>query len=398
MSVAAGVGRRLQPRHAGLGARRLWWGILVLVGIQMAYDLGQTIGGIARHPAPELVVTAWGVLLVAVAAVMVVTRALGDRLPNWMFGLYTGALAIVLVLDIAATWSDPDLEHALTVGRSATLALLIALPARPEREIVAAALGFTLLAATGMGVDGAFEPATMQISVLTLCHMAFTVIVAAVTMVGFRALVRREIERVLSRAALLAPRLTVGIDQSEQLARLDLAAESLLAAVAESRVQLPLNDEIARRAGALATELRLHLLESRSRTWLDLAIEESALLGAAVRVSDETSSAGLLGPRQRSALLSALWLLAEQQPGRRAAPSPTLVTISKPLPLTSTPSTLAVPIAVQLGGDRRSGFDPGVWEHFAQIGDYREAREHGVSRVEIHAITPVAGLRTPADR
>src|SRR5690606_13178001 len=116
----------------------------------------------------------------------------------------------------------------------------------------------TLLAAIGMGVDGAFEPATIQIAVFTLCHMAFTVVVATVAMAGFRALVRREIEQVLSRTALLAPRLTVGIDQSEQLARLDLAAESLLAAVAESRVQLPLNDEIARRAGALATELRLH--------------------------------------------------------------------------------------------------------------------------------------------
>lgn len=392
-------GRRLGRRHAGLGARRIWWGLLILVGIQMVYDLGQTIGGYSAQVAPELVLTAWGVLLIADLAVIVVIRVLDDHLPNWMFGIFVAALVIVILLDVTATWLHSDAGSPVTVGRSAALSLLLALTTRPEREILAAVLGFTALCAVGMALDGAFGPATLQHSIFTLCHMSLTVVVATVAIAGFRAMVRREIEEELSRAALLAPRLTVGIDQSERLARLDLAAESLLAAVAEGRVQLPLNEEIARRAGSIASELRLHLLESRSRTWLDLAIEESELLTAAVRVADESASAGLLGPKQRSALLSVLWLLAERQPARRGAPSPTVVTVSRPVPGPPTrPDAVAVPVSVQFGGDRRTGFDPGIWDRFARIGEYREVREHGALRVEIHALVPLAGHRSGDDR
>ena len=388
-----GLGRR----YAGLGARRIWWGIVILVGIQLAVDLGETVGGFTHHPEPELVLTAWAVVIVADLAVIVVTRVLGDHLPNWMFGLFVGALAVGLVLDLAAATSQSEPGFSISVGRSATLSLLLALTTRPARELVAAALGFTLVTAIGMAINGAFEPATRQHAIFTLSQMALTIAVAAIAISGFRDLVRRELERARSRAALLAPRVTVGIDQSEQLARLDLAAESLLAAVAEGRVQLPLNEEIARRAGALATDLRLHLLESRSRTWLDLAIEESELLAAAVRVEDPTVSAGLLSPTQRGALLSALWLLAEARPARRDA-SAAIVTFERPVQVGFAPSVYVLPVTVQLRHARRSGFDAGVWQHFAQVGDYREVHDHAALRVEIRATVPVSALGVPLDR
>jgi len=388
--------RSHERRYAGLGARRIWWGVIVLVGIQMVFDLGQTIGELAHTVRPELVVTAWGVLIVADAAVMIVTRVLGDHLPNWMFGIFVGALAVCLLLDLGASWGQPQFDFVISVGRSATFSLLLALPTRPGLEIVLATLGFTFLTTLAMAFDGVLGPAMLASSLFTLCQMCLTVVVAVVAMAGFRELVGREIEQVRSRAAVLAPRLTVGIDQSEQLARLDLAAESLLAAVAEGRIQLPLNEDIARRAGSLATELRMHLLESRNRTWLDLAIEESELLAAAVQVEDPSTSAGLLAPRQRGALLSALWLLTDEQPARRAGQPATLVAIHRPVPAGG--SSSAVPIVVQLSQRRRSGLDAGVWEHFAKVGDYREFHESGVVRIEIRAIVPVGGPRTGGTR
>ncbi|HWL59785.1 MAG TPA: hypothetical protein VNQ48_02750 [Microbacteriaceae bacterium] len=395
MSGALGAGRQLGRRHAGLGARRIWWGMLILVGIQMAYDLGQTIGGDAQQVAPELVLTAWGVLLVADLAVIVVVRVLNDHLPNWMFGLFVAALVIVILLDLTVTWMRPEAGSPVTVGRSAVLSLLLALTTRPEREVLIAGLGLAALCAAGMALDGAFVPPTMQHSIFTICHVSLTIVVATIAIAGFRAMVRREIEEELSRAALLAPQLTVGIYQSERLARLDLAAESLLAAVAEGRVQLPLNEEIARRAGSIASELRHHLLESRSRTWLDLAIEESELLGAAVRVTDDSASAGLLGPDQRSALLSVLWLLAEPRRPRRDALTPTLVTVSQPMLGPSTrPDMIALPVSVQFGSDQRARLEPGVWERFGRIGEYREVREQGTLRVDILALVPNAGHRS----
>lgn len=142
----------------------------------------------------------------------------------------------------------------------------------------------------------------------------------------------------------------------------------------------------------------MHLLDSRSKTWLDLAIEESKLLAAAVRVEDEFNGAGLLGPRQRGALLSALWLLAEQHPTRRGAPSATLVEFDRPVQVSPTSSVLAVPIRIRLGSSRRSGFEPGIWERFAQVGDYREVNDPGAFGVEISAAVPVAGPRMGVDR
>ncbi len=168
--------------------------------------------------------------------------------------------------------------------------------------------------------------------------------------------------------------------------------ESLLAAVAEGRVRLPLSQEIARRAGQLATELRLHLLESRSKTWLDLAITESETLSAAITVEDPSSSAGLLGTRQRGALLSALWLLVDGRSARgRSATAPATVEIAPPAPATATtPSSLRITVTVPWAG--RSGVDPGVWEHFAQVGRYLEANAgHGLA-VEIRSLVPGTGL------
>lgn len=399
LSVTAGTKRgALGRRHAGLGARRIWPGVLILVAVQMVFDLGQSIGRIGGYADPQLIGTAWLIIIVANLAVVVVHRALGDHLPNWMFGLFVAALGVALLLDLAATWDRPDVGYAISAGMSATLSLLIALPTRPELEVMLAALSFTFIAALAMAFGGGFELMTMQGSIFMLCQMSLTVVVGTVAMAGFRGMVRRDIEWTLSRGTLLAPRFTIGIDQSEQLARLDLAAESLLAAVAEGRVHLPLNDEIARRAGTLATELRMHLLDSRSKTWLDLAIEESELLAAAVRVEDEFNGAGLLGPRQRGALLSALWLLAEQHPTRRGAPSATLVAFDRPVQVSAASAALAVPIRIRLGSSGGSGFEPGIWEHFAQVGNYREVNEPGAFGVEISAVVPVAGPRTSVAR
>jgi len=114
-----------------------------------------------------------------------------------------------------------------------------------------------------------------------------------------------------------------------------------------------------------------------------------------VRVSDDSASAGLLGPDQRSALLSVLWLLAEQRRPRRDALTPTLVTVSQPVLGPSTrPDMIALPVSVQFGSDQRARLEPGVWERFGRIGEYREVREQGTLRVDILALVPNAGHRS----
>ena len=58
-------------------------------------------------------------------------------------------------------------------------------------------------------------------------------------------MVQLELDRVLVQSTISAPRFAVGMLASEELARLDLAAEDLLDSVATGRTQLPLKPKTA---------------------------------------------------------------------------------------------------------------------------------------------------------
>jgi len=382
-------------RHAAIGTRRLWLGTVLILAFQIVFDFVNTIERIDAYRDVVPVFTGWAVLLVADAAIIVVTRVLGEHLPTWLFGLWYSALVIVIALDLTASWGMPNPGDALTVGLSASLSLVLAIVTRSTPQIFFAASGLTLATGVAWAFMGGYDAATAPETVYTLCRMLFPVLITALIIASFRRLMRRETEEMLSHSAIAAPRLTVGIEASEQLARLDLAAESLLSAVADGRMRLPLSEEVAKRAGSLATELRLHLLESRSKTWLGLALDESPLLGKKVRVEDPSSSAGLLNTRQRVALLSALWLLHDERGGASRSPhEPIALSFGPPTRAMETDHFEAIPIRVDVPGSTRMMIDPGVWEHFARVGRYREALAGFGMRIDIHCLVPA--LRGPA--
>jgi hypothetical protein len=70
---------------------------------------------------------------------------------------------------------------------------------------------------------------------------------------GFRRMVQQELDRVLVQSTVSAPRFAVGMLASEELARLDLAAEDLLESVATGRTKLKLDPKTASVAASLAT-------------------------------------------------------------------------------------------------------------------------------------------------
>ncbi len=145
-----------------------------------------------------------------------------------------------------------------------------------------------------------------------LTAIAFAVLPAVIGVViveAFRRMVQVELDRVLTQSTVSAPRFAVGMLASEELARLDLAAEELLDSIATKKTPLPLAPKMASVAASLATELRLHLIEGRRETWLYHAVSESELLGKSVTLVDKSSLAGLLDPSQRDGLLSTAWLL-----------------------------------------------------------------------------------------
>jgi len=376
-------------RYASLGMRRLWIGTIFVLSIRIAFDFANTIESLSQYHDALPVLTGWVVLVVVDIAVILVTRVLGEHLPGWLFWLFFAALATVLALDIVATWGPESSGIGLTVGVSAALSLILTTVTRSPVEVVVAAGVLTTAAALGMLFNGEMLPNAAPVTSFTLSQMFLPVAVVALILAGFRNLVRRETEEMLSQTALSAPRLTVGIEASEELARLDLVAENLLAAVAEGQMSLPLDDETARRAGSLASELRLHLLESRSKTWLGLAIEESALLRQDVKVVDESAAAGLLSTRQRAALLSSLWLLHDERGvASRSGRAPIILTFDAPVPAVETDGIDAIAIRVDIPGSTRMMIDPGVWPHIAQVGRYREALDSRSMRIDIRCLVP----------
>ena len=116
--------------------------------------------------------------------------------------------------------------------------------------------------------------------------------IGVVIVEAFRRLVQVELDRVLVQSTVSAPRFAVGMLASEELARLDFAAEELLDSIATGTTPLPLTPKTASVAASLATELRLHLIEGRRETWLYHAVSESEMLGRSVTLIDKSSLAG----------------------------------------------------------------------------------------------------------
>jgi hypothetical protein len=231
-----------------------------------------------------------------------------------------------------------------------------------------------------------------QLDTLTLAVLPTVLGVFVVR--GFRRMVQQELDRVLVQSTVSAPRFAVGMLASEELARLDLAAEDLLESVATGRTALKLDPKTASVAASLATELRLHLIEGRRETWLYHAVSESEMLGKAVTLSDKGSLAGLLDPGQRDGLLSAVWLLMSDT--RKPSVTRTLsLTLGPVAPATERlpNNQIPVPIVITTTDVPRNRVDPAIWASIARVGRYSDSTERSSLRVDIECI-----VDNPADQ
>jgi hypothetical protein len=210
---------------------------------------------------------------------------------------------------------------------------------------------------------------------------------------GFRRMVQIELDRVLVQSTVSAPRFAVGMLASEELARLDLAAEELLDSVATGRTPLPLRPRTASTAASLATELRLHLIEGRRETWLYHAISESEMLGKSVNLIDKGSLAGLLDDTQRDGLLSAIWLLVSERKKAGAVRSLQVqVGPIAPTGVTVPGSKLLIPIEITTTGIARNRVDPSTWEAVRRVGRYSDSTRDASVKIDIDCL-----VSNPAD-
>jgi hypothetical protein len=402
-SIAGMQNRRTRPiktagsRPASVGTDYLGFGTALVCGLIAACGLVQFALQYDRHPNPSLTLVAWLLLIgVALVTAYFVGRN-SSRLPDWTFLVLLGGLAAVVALDLFAVLPERDIGRYATASVAVGGVLVLLVTLRRSREVVAA-VGVVALVLVGAALltrpqDLAPDEPALAALVAAIARVVFPAVVGLVVITGFRRIVQIELDRVQVQSTVSAPRFAVGMLASEELARLDLAAERLLEDVASGTEPLPLSPQTASTAASLATELRLHLIEGRRETWLHHAISESEFLGPSVRLVDPGALAGLMHPRQRDGLLSATWLLLTSSTRQGVTVQLTLGPIKHPAPGTNIERKVILPIVIGTTGIPRKRVNPSLWEALGKVGSHVVQVRDGSIRVEIDCI-----VGNPADQ
>ncbi len=372
-----------------------------MCAIEAVYGVAVFSSHISFYPWIAPAVVAWLVFIAAFAAVSFTVATRGDHLAGWMYTSYVSALLVVVVLDFVAIWPLGNIGEYASASITAGFGLLVVVTLRPARDILVAASILFAAFAIAMVVSMRFDPQLVPSQILALVMVALPGPLGVFAVRRFRRMVQLELDRVLVQSTISAPRFAVGMLASEELARLDLAAEELLDSVASGRTALPLRPKTASIAASLATELRLHLIEGRRETWLYHAITESEQLGKSATLKDPGGLAGLLDPNQRDGLLAAVWLLVSDakkaDPKKEARKSATTAQlqvgpVAAPSSLAAR-KTISIPISITTSGVSRSRVDTSVWDAFAKVGQFTATSEKSSLRVDIECL-----VANPADQ
>jgi hypothetical protein len=377
----------------GLGGRRLALGLACVAGFLAIGDLVRYLWLLSFYPDILLPTLAWIVLGATVAGAIVAIRALSARLPDWLFVILAVGAAIAVWLDLAGTAGLLHLGVMPTAAPAAGVLLMPLAALRGGREVVLAAVLLAIVLAVPVLLQVQAAGLTAVTALLVAAAAAgFPGIVAVYLVQGFRRMVRSELDLVLVQSTVGTPPTAVGMHASEELARLDYDAETLLDDIGAGRIELPLPPAVASTAGGLATQLRIRLIEGRTDTWLKHAVTESEYLADAVTIEDRSGLAGLLSPVQRDSLLLAIWLLVSER--HRSATAPLRIEIGPVRRHPDRPATHSVefPIVLSVSGVQRRRVDPSAWNAIDRVGTREETVENGTLMVRLRC---VAG--SPAD-
>lgn len=378
-----------QARAAGatLGTGYLGLGAAIVAGVQAVYGLTFFLSHLADYPDVAPVLISWLLYIATFIGTAALVTIRGERLTARVFVAIGVILAVVVALDFVAIWPLHDVGAYATSSMAVGFGLLPIVTLRPAREVAVATAVLFVAFVTMVAFS---TPITSDTGPQQICVIALAILPSAIATYAvqrFRRMVQVELDRVLVQSNVSQPRFAVGMLASDELARLDLAAEKLLDGVANGDVPLPLSPKVASQAASLATELRLHLIEGRRETWLHHAVTESEYLGRSVTLVDPSSLAGLLTPAQRDGLLQAVWLLLGDSKSR--APGTTIeLTVG---PVTAAASSLAgrsvsVPVVLKTTGIRRNRVTPATWNALERTGEYTVSTHESSVKISVHCI------------
>ncbi|GAA1748947.1 hypothetical protein [Agromyces humatus] len=354
----------VRERHGG---RRLATGVTITAAIVILADLLRAVLLAPFYPIGIGPWAAW-LSLAAILAVGVASRLVSrsNPLPDWLYVILLVALAVPVWLDVAATWGYLDRGVTPTAAAAAGAVLIPVAAIRGTRVplAVACAIGVVIATSTLLQAGVAGEYTVVGLAVAVSAVLPTLLAVFAIS--GFRSLVGRELDLSLVQSTVSTAPSAVGMQASEELAKLDFDAETLLDDVGSGRIAIPLPTAAAERAAAVAARLRARLIEGRTDTWLKHAVLESAYLSNRVVLDDPEGAAGLLSQQQRDGLLLALWLLVGER--RKGPAEPISVELRSPATDDDHASPSVVEIDIEVFGVVLRRLDPATWEAVDSVG------------------------------
>ncbi|MEO6199677.1 MAG: hypothetical protein ABIX44_00780 [Cryobacterium sp.] len=366
----------------GLGSRHLGIGLTFSGGAIAVFLLWRFLVQWPDNPSPLPGLVSWLLLVAATIFVVAVVHRLSTRMPGWLFAVVLLVGAVIVVVDLAGTagLADAGIHPTAAPAVGAGLAALVSL--RESRDVLIPAAVLAGLMLLAVLVEDRSSLLSVAPGILTISLGVIPPVIGVFIVRSFRRMVELELDLVLVQSTVSQPRYAVGMLASEELARLDLDAETLLDDVAQGRTALPLASETSTISASLATQLRLHLINGRTETWLHHAVTESEFLGRSVTVRDPDGLAGLLSPAQRDALLLTIWLLISDTARVPATVSLTLGPIS-PTNASVSRKKVRFPIELITTGVPRRRVDPETWQAIRIVGPHVDTIRDGSLRVDI---------------
>ncbi|WEO78215.1 hypothetical protein BJQ94_04035 [Cryobacterium sp. SO2] len=380
-----------RANRTGLGGRHLGVGVSLSGAFVALFLLWRFAVQWELYPNPMPTLVAWAVLLAAGAATLVAINRLPNRMPTWLFLTVLATGELIVGLDLAGYGRGDAVGTFPTAAAAVGALFTVLVTVRRGRDIVAATLVLGAVVAAGSLTAARTDSLVLAPAILTIGLCIFPPLLGVSVVRVFRRMVQRELDLVLVQSTVTQSSSAVGMLASEELARIDLDAETLLDDVATGRTALPLSAAKSAAAAALATQLRLHLIEGRRETWLHHALTESEFLGPAVNLDDPAGLAGQLSPVQRDALLLAIWLLISDTDGAE----PTVSLVFGPLGRTSGHAIgemLRFPIQIVIEGVPRRRVDPETWQAIRAVGPHIDSVRSGQLHVDIEC-----SIDNPAD-
>ncbi|PPG33019.1 hypothetical protein [Rathayibacter sp. AY2B9] len=302
----------------------------------------------------------WLLVIAASAAGAAIALRRHGELPRWAFAGVLGVDVIALLLefaDHALPTPAPMYYPSVCVGVGAGVIALITF--QPLSRSFLALVVLVALAALGLVGQALLGDGGAALAVGNVLLATAPAAVCVVVLTALDQYVRRTLDRSLADS-------TVHAADGDEFTQVDARIEELL-----ERVRTPglLDEELGERARVLGDELRVALARSHDRTWLRIAVEESALLSSAVAVDDPGGAAALLPPLDRSRLLSVLWLLTV--PAARPSLAVRL----------EAGAGGGVELALVAAGIRARDLDRSVWGILSELGEHRTTTDHGATRI-----------------